>query len=150
MSKPQPAKTDSRRAQLRAEQIAEAKRQKNRRIAMLAVGAVAVIAVLVVVVLLVNNFSQAKAEAAPPNANAQQNGIRVHPGNAKQGAPVVALFADYQCPACARFEQTYSSQLDKLVEVIHIEELADADGIRGRLWAINDNGPRPVGAMAAT
>ncbi len=42
-----------------------------------------------------------------------------------------------------------TSQLDKLVEVIHIEELADADGIRGRLWAINDNGPRPVGAMAA-
>ncbi len=42
-----------------------------------------------------------------------------------------------------------TSQLDKLVEVIHIEELADADAIRTRLWAINDNGPRPVGAMAA-
>lgn len=42
-----------------------------------------------------------------------------------------------------------TSQLDKLVEVIHIEELADADAIRTQLWAINDNGPRPVGAMAA-
>jgi acetolactate synthase regulatory subunit len=42
-----------------------------------------------------------------------------------------------------------TSQLDKLVEVIHIEELADADAIRTRLWQINDNGPRPVGAMAA-
>jgi acetolactate synthase I/III small subunit len=42
-----------------------------------------------------------------------------------------------------------TSQLDKLVEVIHIEELADADAIRNQLWAINDNGPRPVGAMAA-
>ncbi|MDO5739953.1 MAG: acetolactate synthase small subunit [Ornithinimicrobium sp.] len=42
-----------------------------------------------------------------------------------------------------------TSQLDKLVEVIHIEQLADADAIRQQLWAINDNGPRPVGAMAA-
>lgn len=42
-----------------------------------------------------------------------------------------------------------TSQLDKLVEVIHIEELADADEIRNQLWEINDNGPRPVGAMAA-
>lgn len=42
-----------------------------------------------------------------------------------------------------------TSQLDKLVEVIHIEELGDADAIRAKLWAINDNGPRPVGAMAA-
>ena len=42
-----------------------------------------------------------------------------------------------------------TSQLDKLVEVIHIEELSDADAIRNQLWEINDNGPRPVGAMAA-
>ncbi|MGD8150631.1 acetolactate synthase small subunit [Ornithinimicrobium sp. Y1694] len=42
-----------------------------------------------------------------------------------------------------------TSQLDKLVEVIHIEELADADAIRAQLWQINDHGPRPVGAMAA-
>jgi acetolactate synthase I/III small subunit len=41
------------------------------------------------------------------------------------------------------------SQLDKLIEVIHIEELADAGSIRDQLWAINDNGPRPLGAMAA-
>ncbi|WP_323368718.1 acetolactate synthase small subunit [Ornithinicoccus halotolerans] len=42
-----------------------------------------------------------------------------------------------------------TNQLDKLIEVIHIEELDDAAAIRERLWAINDNGPRPVGAMAA-
>ncbi|WP_228254957.1 acetolactate synthase small subunit [Ornithinimicrobium avium] len=42
-----------------------------------------------------------------------------------------------------------TSQLDKLVEVIHIEELPGADAIRTQLWAINDHGPRPVGAMAA-
>lgn len=42
-----------------------------------------------------------------------------------------------------------TSQLDKLIEVIHIEELDDAAAIREQLWAINDNGPRPVGAMAA-
>lgn len=42
-----------------------------------------------------------------------------------------------------------TSQLDKLIEVIHIEELEDATAIRDQLWEINDNGPRPVGAMAA-
>ena len=42
-----------------------------------------------------------------------------------------------------------TSQLDKLIEVIHIEELSDSAAIRDQLWAINDNGPRPVGAMAA-
>jgi acetolactate synthase I/III small subunit len=42
-----------------------------------------------------------------------------------------------------------TSQLDKLVEVIHIQELDDAEEIRSQLWEINDNGPRPVGAMAA-
>lgn len=42
-----------------------------------------------------------------------------------------------------------TSQLDKLVEVIHIEELEDAEALRAQLWEINDNGPRPVGAMAA-
>lgn len=42
-----------------------------------------------------------------------------------------------------------TSQLDKLVEVIHIEEIEDAEAIRAKLWQINDNGPRPVGAMAA-
>lgn len=42
-----------------------------------------------------------------------------------------------------------TNQLDKLIEVIHIEELEDAGPIRDALWAINDNGPRPVGAMAA-
>ncbi|QDO87533.1 acetolactate synthase small subunit [Ornithinimicrobium ciconiae] len=42
-----------------------------------------------------------------------------------------------------------TSQLDKLIEVIHIEELSDPSAIRDQLWAINDNGPRPVGAMAA-
>lgn len=41
------------------------------------------------------------------------------------------------------------SQLDKLVEVIHIEQLDDATALRDRLWEINDHGPRPVGAMAA-
>jgi len=41
------------------------------------------------------------------------------------------------------------NQLDKLIEVIHIEELPDAGAIRDQLWAINDNGPRPLGAMAA-
>lgn len=116
MSKHKPAKSDSRRAQMRAAQIAEAKKQKNQRIAIIAVAAVVTIALVVGIFLLVNRFNDAKAASAPPSANAQVNGMRVWPGNAKQGAPVVSLFLDYQCPACANFERQYGAQLEQLAK----------------------------------
>lgn len=116
MSKQKPAKSDSRRAQLRAAQIAQAKKQKNQRLAIIAVSAIVAIALVVGIVLVVNRFNDAKAASAPPNANGQQSGIRVHPREAKQGAPVVSLFLDYQCPACAQFEKTFGQQLSDLAK----------------------------------
>lgn len=114
MSKHQPTAGDTRRAQLRAAQIAQAKRKKNQRIAIGVVSAVVVAALVIVLVLVVQQFNAAKVAAAPPDANANQTGIRVHPGSAVQGAPVVSLFLDYQCPACANFERGYGPQLDQL------------------------------------
>lgn len=116
MSKHKPAKTDSRRAQLRAAQIAQAKKQKSQRIAIITVSALVTVVLVIGIVVAVRQFSQAKAEAAPPNANAQQSGIRVYPKEAQQGAPVVSLFLDYQCPACANFEQTYGAKLAELAK----------------------------------
>lgn len=116
MSKHKPAKTDSRRAQMRAAQIQQAKKQKNQRVAIIAVAAVVTIALVIGVFLLVNRFNDAKAASAPPSANAQQSGMKVWPGNAKQGAPVVALFLDYQCPACANFERNFGAQLEGLAK----------------------------------
>jgi protein-disulfide isomerase len=116
MNKHRPAPVDTRRAQLRAAQIVQAKRQKNQRIAIVAVSAVVAIALLFVLVLVANRFNAAKVEAAPPNASAELTGILAHPGSAQPDAPVVSLFVDYQCPACANFERAYGSQLDQLAE----------------------------------
>ncbi len=116
MSKHKPAKTDSRRAQMRAAQIAQAKKQKNQRIAIIAVAAVVTIALVVGVFLLVNRFNDSQAASAPPSANANQSGMKVWSGNAKPNAPVVALFLDYQCPACANFERNFGSSLEGLAK----------------------------------
>ncbi|MDO5682061.1 MAG: thioredoxin domain-containing protein [Propionibacteriaceae bacterium] len=114
MSKSTPAKSDSRRAQLRAAQLQQAKRDKNRRIAMFSVIGVVVIALVAASVLLFLRFSGAEATTVPPNATAARDGIVTHPGKAKAGAPKVEIFLDYQCPACARFEASFGPTLDQM------------------------------------
>lgn len=115
MSKHKPAKTDSRRAQLRAEQIAQAKKQKNQRIAIIAVSVVATIALVAGIVLAVTSLSRGAGNVtAPPNANSDSSGIVTHPGKAKEGAPLVSIYLDYQCPACAQFEAAFGATLDQL------------------------------------
>ncbi|OYN94391.1 DsbA family protein [Enemella evansiae] len=116
MSKAKAAKPDSRRAQLRAAQIAEAKRAKNKRIAIIAVSAIVALIVVVTLVLVVQRYNAAKTETYPPNATAQRNGIVANPGKGQQGAPVVELYADYQCPACKSFEDAFGTQLNQLAQ----------------------------------
>lgn len=119
MSKPTPS--DSRRAQLRAAQIQQAKREKNRRVAVIAVIAVVVIALAATGALLVNRFSQDPATSVPPNATEARDGIVVNPGRAAQGAPKVELFLDYQCPACAKFEQNFGATMDQMAQAGDID-----------------------------
>ncbi|MDO5501229.1 MAG: thioredoxin domain-containing protein [Propionibacteriaceae bacterium] len=125
MSKPTPAKSDSRRAQLRAAQIEQAKRAKNKRIAILAVVGVVVIALVAAGALLFNRFSNERearlSDSTPPNATAERNGIVAHPGRAAEGAPLVEVFSDYQCPACAQFEAAYGGTLDEMAEAGEIQ-----------------------------
>lgn len=121
MSKQQPAKSDSRRAQLRAAQIEQAKRDKNKRMAIIAVAAVVIIALIIGIVLLVNRTRDTEVANVPPTVNADQTGIRVTPNAARDNAPVVSIFLDYQCPACARFEQTYGPVLDEMAQAGDID-----------------------------
>lgn len=116
MSKPTPARSDSRRAQLRAAQIQQAKREKNKRIAIIAVVSAVVIAVVITGALLFNRFRQAEAANLPPHATPAGDGIVANPGRAQDGAPTVELFLDYQCPACAQFEQNYGPALEQMAE----------------------------------
>lgn len=63
--------------------------------------------------------SVAKAAAnvtVPPHGTKAKDGIVVNPGKAKAGAPVVAVFQDYQCPVCKVLEDQYGSYLEKLAD----------------------------------
>lgn len=53
---------------------------------------------------------------APPHANADKTGIVVNPGKAKAGAPVVALYQDYQCPVCKVLEDNVGDALEKAAD----------------------------------
>ncbi|WP_460767146.1 DsbA family protein [Mariniluteicoccus flavus] len=49
----------------------------------------------------------------PPHATAARDGIVANPGKGS-GKPVVKVYADYQCPACGRFEKLFGDVLDDM------------------------------------
>lgn len=115
--------TQSRREQLRQAQLAKAKSQRLTRIVSIGAAILAVILVAVFGVVLVQQMgaNQAASSVTPPNATAEKDGIVVNPDKAKDGAPVVALYLDYQCPRCAQFETLYGGALAALAESGDIE-----------------------------
>lgn len=116
MSNYKPAKADNRRAELRRQQEAAARAAQRKKIVIGVVAGLCALVLVVGVVALVRNFQQAEAANRPPNANSDGSGIIVNPGKAKEGAPVVALFQDYQCPACKQFEDAYGASLTELAD----------------------------------
>lgn len=117
-SAPSQGQPTSRREQLRLQQEAAAKQQRTMRIIGIAAAVLAVVLVAIVATVLVNN-NRNKVEAAdklgtPPHANADKTGITVYPGKAKEGAPVVALYLDYQCPNCKQAEQFFGPMFESL------------------------------------
>ncbi|GAB3701664.1 DsbA family protein [Mariniluteicoccus flavus] len=121
MSKPKPAKQGSRRAELRAAQIAEAKRRKNQRTVFAIVGGLLALALIAGIAFAVIKFREAEAANIPPNATKDKGGIVMNPGKAKPGAPVVAIYQDYQCPACKQFEDRVGPQLEELANAGDIQ-----------------------------
>lgn len=113
------------RERLRQAQAAAAKQQRLTRI--IGVGAAVLVVVLIAVFIgvLVQNQSQQAANSSsaitPPNATPDGKAIVVSPGVAKQGAPVVELFFDYQCPVCKQFEGIYGDALTSLAASGEIE-----------------------------
>lgn len=115
--------TQSRREQLRQAQLAKAKSQRLTRIVAIGAGILAVVLVAVFAVVLVQQMgaNQVASSVTPPNATAAKDGIVTNPGKAKEGAPVVALYLDYQCPVCSQFESLYGGALGALAEAGDIE-----------------------------
>lgn len=117
--------TQNNRERLRQAQAAAAKQQRLNRI--IGVGAAILVVVLIGVFIgvLVQNQSHQAAQGStaitPPNATSDGKAIVVSPGVATQGAPVVELFFDYQCPICKQFEGIYGSALTTLAASGDIE-----------------------------
>jgi protein-disulfide isomerase len=108
--------TQNNRERLRQAQAAAAKQQRLTRI----IGVGAAILVLVVVGVFIGVMVQNQGKVAdtttvtPPNATSDGKSIVVSPGTAKEGAPVVELFFDYQCPVCKQFESYFGTTLTSL------------------------------------
>ncbi|MGC3992881.1 MAG: thioredoxin domain-containing protein [Propionicimonas sp.] len=113
------------RERLRQAQAAAAKQQRLTRIIGVgaAVLALVIVGVIVGVVVQQRNNTAASVAAAitPPNATSDGKAIVQNPGKAKDGAPVVELFFDYQCPVCKQFESAYGAALTSLAASGDIE-----------------------------
>lgn len=114
--------TQNNRERLRHAQAAQVKQQRLTRI--IGVGAAVLVVVVIGVmvgVLFANRGSGSAAALTPPNATADGKAIVVNPGKATQGAPVVELFFDYQCPVCKQFEDAFGDALSAAADAGDIE-----------------------------
>ncbi len=117
--------TQNNRERLRQAQAAAAKQQRLNRIIGVGAGVLVVVLIGVFIGVLVQNQSHQAATSAaavtPPNATSDGKAIVISPGVTKQGAPVVELFFDYQCPYCKLLETTYGGTLTSLAASGDIE-----------------------------
>jgi Protein-disulfide isomerase len=119
--------TQNRREQLRKAEQAKANQQRMTRIIGVGAGLLVLVIVAVFAVVLISQANKAttaapaSAQTTPPNALADNAGIRPYPGVAKSGVPVVELFFDYQCPICNQFETIYGAALEKLASAGDID-----------------------------
>ncbi|MDQ4098625.1 MAG: DsbA family protein [Actinomycetota bacterium] len=89
------------------------------RLVVATVVAVLVIAAVVAAVVIGSQSRRADTTAGgaalPAHASAMGAGILANPG-APADAPTLDLYADFQCPVCARFEQVFGEQITGLAE----------------------------------
>jgi protein-disulfide isomerase len=103
----------SRREQLEAQRLAQARKQRRTRITIVGVG----LGVLVLVVgLSVWGFVAANRGGTdlPPNANAAGNGLLLRPEVAS--APTLEVFADFGCHFCAEANATMGPAITQLAD----------------------------------
>jgi protein-disulfide isomerase len=79
-----------------------------------------VIGMVVLVVAVGAIFSvlsnKENTSAALPASVSEQDGYGIVFNGDLKGVPVVDIWEDFQCPVCARFEQTNSDYLEKIIE----------------------------------
>lgn len=105
------------REKLRAEQAKAAKKKDHTQKLWIAgvVAAITVIAITVALAIGMGNKEVTTAQVEAPNLAANGKGIKVLPDIAlKDGAPLVEVYEDYQCPGCAMAHQVYGPIMKNL------------------------------------
>lgn len=110
----------SRRAALRAQQEADAKRKRTNRIMIVAFSVIAAIIIGIVGFVVWQEVAKttkvAGAQITPPNATADYGVMPYKSVTAKDGAPKVVIWEDAQCPYCKYTSDAWSTTLHSLAE----------------------------------
>lgn len=116
----------SRRELLRQQQEAERKKAQRQRSVALGIGILVLAVIVFAIYWGVNRRAaqnkeagqqgSAAAQVIPPSANQDTYAMVLSPGKAKEGAPLVELWSDYQCPGCATYHKVFGGILESLAE----------------------------------
>lgn len=153
----------SRREALRAQQAAQARAARNRRMVGIGAGLIAALLAIILIVVAVQSMNSGGGAVIPPNAvvnqygvqggtNPQQtkDGIGIAQDKAKADAPVVQLYADYQCPGCKAFDDAFGEQLNSLARSGDIKYSVQIETFLDRLGANKSTDPAIAAACADT
>lgn len=155
------AATKNRREALRAQQVAAAKSARARKMVAIGAGIVALLLVAIMVVVVVSQTTKGGGSATPPNAvvnaygvevgtnsTSVKDGIGIAQDKAKAGAPVVQLYADYQCPGCKAFDDAFGAQLNTLAETGEIKYQVQVETFLDRFGANKSTNPAIAAACS--
>lgn len=151
----------SRREALKAQQLAAEKAARNRKMVGLGAIVVAVLLVVILAVVLISQGGKGGGSVTPPNAvvnsygvqagtnpNSVKDGIGIAQDKAKPGAPVVQLYADYQCPGCKAFDDAFGVTLNELARSGEIKYSVQIETFLDRLGTNKSTNPA-IGAACA-
>lgn len=105
----------SRREELRAQREAELRAAQRRKRTTIGLSIVAVVVAIGLVVWGIYSVKDkiGATNAVPPHANGDKSGIVVNPGKAQQGAPLLVVYQDYQCPICKEYEVAFGTKINE-------------------------------------
>ena len=105
----------SRRDQIQAQRLADARKERRNRILFVTAGVV-VLAVVVAVAIggYIRSSTPTGGTIVPPNANSAKNGIYLAPPT--NGAQTLDMFVDYNCTACKSANLTLSAVMDQAAQ----------------------------------
>jgi protein-disulfide isomerase len=124
----------SRRAELEAQRIAQAKKQRQLRIIGSAVGLVVIAVVLGLTIWGLNGSEEAAGDQVPTHATSDRSGISVTPElDGVAGVPVLDIYTDFQCPNCKNLHDALGTSLTTLVDSgtvnVVLHQLTFLDGV---------------------